>query len=296
MEYLTATHLLGGSYVGTVSGSGLTLVPGKLGKALSLGNNNAFLDLGQLRDNCFGMPDLCSNGYSITMWLNRQDVLSGESYYFCSGGQTGASYGISIHGKTGSQLQFDIKTKTNWYRLTKVISTNTWHHIGFTWSEATLLKAYVDGQYVGQSTKQAYSRSSTSLNNFYIGKPNNANKFYGKAILDEILFWDSPKDDAFFQAVYDSYSDPFKLHFVSATDFHVRKDTAFNTAATEIGKCVKVHVGRSSVHPCRSVCMWLIWCGSVVYNGHECIYYNIYETSTDLTYTSSGSTMFVKVI
>ena len=298
MESLSAGQLLGGTYTGSMYGSGVALVPGKLGKALYVGyqQEDGFVDLGEIRGNCFGEPHLCQQGYTLMMWIHRPVVQPPNHYYFCNGGQASSSYGISIHGHL-DYLGFQLKTKTKWYKFSAQVSTNVWHHIGFTWSEQMGLLVYVDGERVlGPSDVVLNSRPSTTYNNFFIGKPNNVGNYYGTAILDEVLFWEELKDPDFFKTVYDSYSDPLKLHFVSASNFRVRYDTAFDTAAvTEIVKCAPVPVDSVRVHPCRLTCMWLLWCGAAVYDGKECLYYNVYYTEGTLTHHAEGSTMFVKM-
>ena len=286
-------HIVGGTYDGKVIGTGLSLVPGKLGQALDTGANSAYVELGQEhRGTCFGTPDLCTNGYSLALWLYRRSYSSGEAYYVCTGGQTGSSFGISIHGKPDGKLGFDFKTKTHWYRLTHPVTFNAWHHVAFSWTPTDNLKAYVDGKYVGTSGKNPNTRATTQWNTFFIGKPNNNNWYYGSAYIDEILFWNSYKQASFFQTLFQFYENPNQLHFVSQTAFLHKEGVRLKNVAS-LGSCQPPPWNSGSPHPCRLQCMWLVWCGAVVYDGKKCHYYNIYGNYNDLVLSDPGSLLFV---
>ena len=101
------------TYTGAISGNP-NLVTGKVGKATYL-DGNTYVDLGNIRYICFGLPDLCSDGYSLALWMKKPKVTT-ESYYISSGGQTTNSYGICVSALSSNLLYLSLKTKKKWYR------------------------------------------------------------------------------------------------------------------------------------------------------------------------------------
>ena len=303
MESLTTgvdqkQYLVGGTHRGTVIGQGVQLVPGKLGQALYTGERNGYLDLGNTRDTCFGELERCPQGVSLALWLKMEIPDEYEAYYVNNGGQTSSSYGISIHGKLvppDSFLQIDLKTKTHWYRFTyKESVARAWHHLAFSWTASTHVIAYLDGKYVGTSDKSYKAIQTTNYNTFFIGKPNNNEKYYGEAYLDELLFWDSAKPAEFFQDLFQFYSAKNKLHFLPNMLFRELRDSNL-VDVSPIESCHPRPWTASEPHPCRLHCMWTLWCGAVVYDQRKCYYYNVHEDYEIIVRPTPGVLLFVKV-
>ena len=287
-------QVLGGSYSGTVHGSSASLVTGKLGKALHIGVEETYVDLGEMRDTCFGLPDLCTHGYTLSFWINRAWTDT-AGYYICNGGQTGSSYGVSVSSKAGGIVRFALKTKYQWYKLDRSVPMESWHHIVMTWSPLTMLDVYMDGALLGTSAKETNTRTSSVYNNFYFGVPNNAINSFGEAYIDELLFWDSNKDPEFIQTLHSHYNDIFHLQFQAQSLFLVLGNSKYSeeSLVEPITQCNSPIHTANTPHPCRLQCMWLPWCGSVVYNGRLCKYYNVFFSQSTVT-NIINSTLFVK--
>ena len=295
METLLSGQILGGSYTGDVTGPGASIVQGKLGKALSISQTaggDTSVDLGAIRDNCFGDPSLCSEGLTLSFWINRAST-NGATYYICNGGQTGASYGISSSSKSNGIIHFAIKTKTHWFTIdSNSVTMGNWHHVVISWPHDKRFKLYVDGEYIDQSNEEVRAISSTQYNNFYLGKPNNGDMYFGTVIFDEILFWDSPKEANFITDLYQSYNDPFALKFNSNDLFKVVDSRAIIVEVEPLKTCEPRQWVSRGPHPCRVQCLWLPWCGAVVNNGTTCKYYNV--ITVEEVQTNSQDTLYIK--
>ena len=294
MESLMSGQVLGGSYTGTVHGSSASLVTGKLGKALHIGIQQTYVDLGEIRDTCFGLLDLCPDGYTLSFWINRAWIDT-PGCYISNGGQTSSSYGISVSVNANGKVHFGLKTKYHWYKLDRPVPMESWHHIVMTWSPITMLDVCMDGELLGTSVKDANTRTSSAYNNFRFGAPNNVNRYFGEAYIDELLFWDSKKDPEFIQALFSHYNDIFHLQFEAQGSFLVLEDSEYSeeSLVEPITQCNPPIHTENTPHPCRLQCMWLPWCGSVVYNGRMCKYYNVFFKERTLT-NATNSTLFVK--
>ena len=146
MEIVTNEKLLGNSYPGNIVGSSVTLETGIVGKALRIAAANSYVNLGPIRDNCFGFPDLCPNGYTLALWLKRKQIGTSHNFYISNGGQTYISYGITVHGSDSNTIGITVKTTSKRWRIIQLtVPEGSWHHILFTWTESNGVYAYVNG-------------------------------------------------------------------------------------------------------------------------------------------------------
>ena len=112
----TESRLVGGTIVGSVAGSGTTLVKGVRGNALYMdGTANGVVNMGTFRDNCFYNPNLCPQGFTMSFWLYMYSLpLSANARcYISNGGQTKYSYGVAVYLK-GDKLVFRVKNHITW--------------------------------------------------------------------------------------------------------------------------------------------------------------------------------------
>jgi hypothetical protein len=300
MESLASGKVLGGSYTGVAQGPGVALAPGVLGKAVHVGVGSSYLDLGAIRDSCFGHPDLCTHGYTLAFWIKRapSDVVV---FYISNGGQTYASYGINVSAKFGGIVHFALKTTTKWYRLDIPVPVETWHHVVMSWYPGEMMRVYLDGSFMGISLLTENIMSSTEFNNFCLGVANNAiDRNFGDAYIDEMLSWDSAKDAAFIAELFASYQDSLALRYEAQGSFWIAPGPSVYGAeygVEPIVQCVARAPSPHAPHPCRMECLWRPWCGSVLYDGRLCKYYNVFFPRAMLTpanTSSSSSAVFVK--
>ncbi|CAD5126716.1 DgyrCDS14778 [Dimorphilus gyrociliatus] len=140
------------------------LVQGVKGNAYHMSGSQRLLLVENNRTTCIYNPSLCSNGYSISVWLNviKSNI---EQYYISNGGHTSSSYGIAV--------------------------------VAVVWPMGNDIIAYIDGVEIPPSDKvydmKTYSTVSTSYNNYYIGGMNTnlLPQYLGKGDIDELMIWDS---------------------------------------------------------------------------------------------------------
>ena len=207
-EYLSSDSTVeGGSVLGEASGD-VSIVPGIIGNALYVSGSSATnVLLGEQRDSCFWSPALCTNGYTMALWMKIGMKTGTELYYISNGGQASASYGVSINLASGPSLRLRVKTHDSWWSVNCPITKNEWHHVSFAWKSDTGIKAFLNGDECNDDTTAASNtRETSSFNGFYMGKPNTAvTQKGGEATYDELLFWPEYKDENFISALYDMY-------------------------------------------------------------------------------------------
>jgi hypothetical protein len=238
--------------------------------------------------------DLCTIGYTFAFWINRAHT-GGGAYYISNGGHTSSSYGMSCSAQSEGKVYFAVKTKTQTFSLTIAVTMGSWQHVVMTWHPAHVLSVYLDGTLAGTSVVTDNLRQTSEHNNFYLGKPNNVDSYFGDAHIDEILSWDIEKDAAFVQDLLEFYKNILALQFQDQSSFLILPDSMYGEVAgvEPIVQCVhRPHIANTP-HPCRLECMWLPWCGSVEHDGRVCKYYNVFFPQPLLS-ASSNSSMFVK--
>ena len=178
-----------GSIPGTVI-SGATLTKGVVGQALKLDGISQYVDYGTHFDECFHMPDLCTDGVTFSFWVAMHSV----GIIFTTGNHvnTMGFYAAYIGGK----LMLNTLNSTTWDRY--VISDwpiNQWRHVVLTWSSADGLVLYINGCNAdpGKSSGFAFTASRTMPNNLRfnirIGKPPPPFNIFAAMTLDEFLVW-----------------------------------------------------------------------------------------------------------
>ena len=159
MEVINGVTIEGNSYRGQIYGDNVTLTPGIVGKSLSVGQNNSYVNLGAIRDNCFGFPDRCTDGYTLALWIKRYFIGSNDNCYITNGGESYLSYGIAIFSRSSGALRIKIKTTTALWRLDVASPLDRWHHVVLTWSHVKDLSVYIDGQLAGTRSPIRYIKT-----------------------------------------------------------------------------------------------------------------------------------------
>ena len=83
------------------------------------------------------------------------------------------------------------------------VQKEVWNHFAMTWAAGGELRAYLNGTLVNHITyTQNDDQPTTIYNTYYYGECNRDEVNYGKAILDELLFWNEVKESDFIMAVF----------------------------------------------------------------------------------------------
>lgn len=195
------SELVGGTLNGSVSNNNITAVEGVRGNGLYL-DGTGFVNLGNSRDSCFFLPDLCPDGFTMAFWLNIYPKAGTDLYYISNGGQTTSSFGIAVWWSNG--LGVSVKTKLFWQTVANIpFKKNVWNYVVFTRIPGRVVRVYLNGTFAKQTTDTFDDNQPTSsFNNYLFGAPNNANNFLqGEAVLDDILFWEHVKDPQFIKTL-----------------------------------------------------------------------------------------------
>ena len=131
MSSIADGETLGGTFTGLTMEGTPTTVPGILGNALRL-NGQTKVKLGSLRSSCFWLPDLCPNGFTLSLWLKLYNLpADGQKDYIANnGGQTTHSFGILLLIDVSQNLDVAVKTKQKWFNIeAPVVQVDTWYHI-----------------------------------------------------------------------------------------------------------------------------------------------------------------------
>ena len=272
---MSSTHLVHDSYPGELSGDEIGLVPGIVGDAVSVGPGTSYINLGEIRGNCFGEPELCPDGYTLAFWLKQRTVIQ-DAYVISNGAQTSGSYGINVLARAPDLMLFALKTKTNWYRIeTSDVPWDKWNHLVMTWHPNSNLELFMNGVALTVSDKTPNSRTSTTSNDFFLGLPNNVESSYGSFLLDEMMFWEEHKSSEFIHDLFDAFSGSFALRSPATELFKIAVSSSIDgvdalyTKSTTAGSS---EAGRN-LHPCLVTCLRLLWCGAVQYDNSQCLYY-----------------------
>ena len=114
-----------------------------------------------------------------------------QNYYLSSGGQTSSSHGISLYQKSSGDLCVSTRTTTTkWEEACFPAQRKVWMQITFVWSNDTGLMLFSDGALRAQINGTSWTGPTKNVfNKFFIGKPNNQDKMFGQAFIDELVFW-----------------------------------------------------------------------------------------------------------
>ena len=110
---------------------------GVRGSALVFDGTSGVL-LGSSRDSCFWLPDLCPDGFTLSVWFKVTAILEDgfNDYILTNGGHSSQSYGVAIGLRNSHRMFVGVRTKTEAYNVDIVdaISLHHWYHAVFTWS------------------------------------------------------------------------------------------------------------------------------------------------------------------
>ncbi|XP_053386148.1 uncharacterized protein LOC123539409 isoform X3 [Mercenaria mercenaria] len=171
----------------------LRKVSGKIGKAVQLPGRGQYIDLGFFGDTCLGNTSLCMYGFTISLWIKFDRLESDRStYYIASGGS-----GFSIF-TYGNRIYANVQYGDRQYQASgSAVETGVWYFTEITWNPTTGLEIYIDQVLrVSQSASNHYQVTSSSNDNFYIGRANTKmyNERYAAAEFDDIRIYNADID------------------------------------------------------------------------------------------------------
>ena len=156
------------------------------------------------------------------------------------------------------------------------------------------MKIFIDGNLIASANGVSNTRTSTTYNNFYIGRPNNYDGKYGEVSLDELLFWNTKKNKAFVEDLFRSYivwENP-----ISLSSQFIESHAAIIPDVVPVKVLSFMTVSAVQVHPCQMKCFKLTWCGVAVFDGHSlCKLYSIFNTDGLLGSANSSLTTYLKL-
>ncbi|XP_056012893.1 uncharacterized protein LOC125678424 isoform X7 [Ostrea edulis] len=147
---------------------GPQLVQGVIGYALHLDGNNQYLDVGIHDNECLGNLQKCSNGITVSSWLNFKDYT--KNMYILSTGNNG----IRMYQKAGETIAVVHQNGKEWEVAIPNLEKQVWHFVELSWHPDFGLNMYVNNTLVSHSSYTNVvpnvRRSGTRV---YVGRANN---------------------------------------------------------------------------------------------------------------------------
>ena len=193
--------ILVGAYPGNIAGE-VTLVGGKINKALYTNGLDQWVNIGDHRDKCLGNLARCKKGFVMALWLKVLKDPSGRKHFYVnSGGHSSKSMGITLHQKNMKLIAY-YKTESEDWRITvEDFEAHLWYHVILTWRWAGA-KFYLNGCLSGHQ-----DGGIASVNNeepwhadFVFGNSNtdldgSTSKSAGEMTLDDVRVWDADMNE-----------------------------------------------------------------------------------------------------
>ena len=145
MEVINGNQLEG-TYRGTIEGSGVGLLPGKINQAIAI-RSNSYIQYGQRQHECYHNPDMCDTGLTYAMWLRlAPSQPATDTIVLNTGAAKAGPNGICVRYKVGvSLLIIKINSGLTVNFNVPIVESGVWFHLVFTWREQGQIHAYVNG-------------------------------------------------------------------------------------------------------------------------------------------------------
>jgi hypothetical protein len=185
----------------TVVGGIPSFVTGKDGKAIHI-KHPIYLDYGNQRSRCLGNYDLCSNGWTVAMWVYMTSIDGREpDYILSSGAQTiSCNVGIAVLYYNTGKLRCMLKNSHRTFDANVTMNLKIWFHLTITWSEDAGLMIYLNGNLATEDkVGKPKSPVADSFPKSTIGIPNTLINFntsslyidmFGMCFLDDFIIWE----------------------------------------------------------------------------------------------------------
>ena len=194
MDRVEGNILIGRNIRGTMH-NGTSLVPGHQGNAVQFDGIDDYVDLGNHSDSCFGDIRLCTDGFTVSMWIKHGIVNTGETY-FASG------YPVGIWHKQTPNGQFKITARSSSFEWKSLFpaEVDRWMFVSATWHPSGVLTSYVDGCNFYTATPKLIVKK------FKAGNPTLSARSDGQkfsnALIGSFAFWERNLTSDLMQMLY----------------------------------------------------------------------------------------------
>ncbi|XP_052079469.1 uncharacterized protein LOC127717737 isoform X2 [Mytilus californianus] len=161
----------------------VSLVDGKIGKAIALTGRGDYIDVGNLQDTCLGDPVRCLYGFTISFWINPT-TLPTKTYYFSS-----SSTGFNIFSEQYTMYAEVRSDNKVWRDSFYGLEVGKWHYVELTWDPEKGTEMFLDlkrASFQRRSTSERLQPSNER--NFFIGRSHGDRRqeMNPSAIIDEV--------------------------------------------------------------------------------------------------------------
>ena len=157
---------------------------------------------------------------SVSIWVNTSNTRTVTDYVFSNSGSGSiAGFDIAINRYGNVRTMRKTRTLTADTNFNVVgLTTNTWHHIAFTYEESTnTIKQFFDGQLT--ETIVGTTKTKAASVNLNIGSYNGSSGFYlGKA--DEAAIWNTALSSDAVQEIYNATANNTGKALDLSTDYN----------------------------------------------------------------------------
>ncbi|XP_022103402.1 uncharacterized protein LOC110986089 isoform X2 [Acanthaster planci] len=160
-----------------------------------LTDDDAYIILGDFRDNFVSDPTLSPRGMSVALWVKLSIDTAANTIrkYIISSGSQAMSTGIAVY-TIADELTFLISTnETTWETKysTGVIPQDTWTNLAFTWHHLEPFILYIDGRRVSPTSSVS---TSANINQtcplLALGRRNDIEDGFGNFKIHSLIIWD----------------------------------------------------------------------------------------------------------
>ncbi|XP_055869522.1 uncharacterized protein LOC106070898 isoform X3 [Biomphalaria glabrata] len=159
------------------------LASGRMGSAVSLLGQRQYVDLGEHYQRCFGNIDLCSHGFTMSVWLNPRDLREGTTFI------SAPTYNI---GYQNGRLRAEFQDKTKrWTTSSNRLRSDEWQRLTMAWHPKKGLSMYLNDELADEDTRgiDAPQRDQPLSEHVYIGRPLSSDRLTTNMMADELQVW-----------------------------------------------------------------------------------------------------------
>ncbi|KAH9500063.1 hypothetical protein Btru_076507 [Bulinus truncatus] len=159
------------------------LIPGRIGNAVNLNGQRQYVDLGEHYDRCLGNLDLCSHGFTLSVWLNPRELREGTTFI------SAPTYNIGYHnGRLRSEFQGKNK---RWTASSTRIRPDEWQRLTMAWHPKKGLSMYLNDELAEQDSRgvDAPQRDQPISQHVYLGRQLSNDRITANMIADELQVW-----------------------------------------------------------------------------------------------------------
>ena len=166
----------------------ISLVDGKIGKAVKFSGRGEYIDLGNLQNTCLGDPIRCIYGFTLAFWIKPETLPATKTYYFSS-----SAHGFNVYSVKNSMYSEVRSGNKVWRDTFYGLEVGKWHFVELTWDPERGTEMFLDLKRASFQRRHSSESTPTSTeNNFFIGRSHGNQRYETNpsVILDEVeLFY-----------------------------------------------------------------------------------------------------------